>query len=66
MPWAMSSLAFQAVFFSTTPHPSALRREWGFAPLCGAAATPVAALKTPVAQEEGTTLVARSLDVPSC
>ena len=28
------------------PQPS-LRREWGFAPLCGAAATPVDALKTP-------------------
>ena len=79
MPWAMSSLALQAEFFSTTPHPSALRRALGFAafrakrgknegfaPLCGAAATPVAALKTPVAQEEGTTLVACSLDVPSC
>ena len=33
--------------------PQLLRREWGFAPLCGAAATPVAALKTPVASEGG-------------
>ena len=32
------------------PTPSlVLRRKWGFAPLCGAAATPVATLKTPVA-----------------
>ena len=60
------------VCLATTPsfgHPSALRRALGFAafrakrgknegfaPLCGAAATPVAALKTPVAPEEGTTL----------
>ena len=36
--------------------PLALRREWGFAPLCGAAAISMAALKAPVAQEEGTTL----------
>jgi len=28
-------------------------KEWGFAPLCGAAATPMAALKTPVASEGG-------------
>ena len=31
--------------------PQLLRREWGFAPLCGAAATPVAALKSSVANE---------------
>ena len=39
-------------FIATTPsygHPSALRRKWEFAPLCGAAAIPMAALKTPVA-----------------
>ena len=35
--------------------PLALRREWGFAPLCGAAAISMAALKAPVAPEEGTT-----------
>ena len=35
-------------------HPqSALRRELGFAPLCGVAATSVATLKTPVAPREG-------------
>ena len=38
------------------PAPLALRREWGFAPLCGAAAISMAALKAPVAPEEGTTL----------
>ena len=38
------------VLMEAPPRP-ALRREWGFAPLCGAAATPVAALKTPVAPE---------------
>ena len=43
------------VFFSTTPNPPSVANG-GFAPLCGAAATPVAALKAPVAsQEEGTT-----------
>ena len=42
--------------FRYHPSPLALRREWGFAPLCGAAATSVAALKAPVAPEEGTTL----------
>ena len=43
------------VFFSTTPSPPSVANG-GFAPLCGAAATPVAALKAPVAsQEEGTT-----------
>ena len=50
-------------FIATTPsygHPSALRRKLGFAPLCGAAAIPMAALKTPVAPEEGTTLDAFS------
>ena len=31
-------------------------KKEGFAPLCGAAAIPMAALKTPVAPEEGTTL----------
>ena len=33
--------------------PRVPRRERGFAPLCGAAATPVAALKTPVASPVG-------------
>ena len=41
------------------PQPLALRREWGFAPLCGAAATSVAALKTPVASEGGEGLPGR-------
>ena len=55
-------------FIATTPsygHPSALRRKLGFAPLCGAAATPMAALKTPVAPEEGTTLDAFLADLMS-
>ena len=40
---------------ATTPDPPSVANG-GFAPLCGAAATPVAALKAPVAsQEEGTT-----------
>ena len=41
---------------ATTPHPSSVANG-GFAPLGGAAATPVAALKPPVAfPKEGTTL----------
>ena len=36
------------LFGQTTPPSSSVANE-GFAPLCGAAATPVAALKTPVA-----------------
>ena len=44
---------------ATTPNPSPLRREWGFAPLCGAAAISMAALKTPVAPEEESTLGVR-------
>ena len=40
---------------ATTPSPPSVANG-GFAPLCGAAATPVAALKAPVASpEEGTT-----------
>ena len=39
--------------------PQLLRREWGFAPLCRAAATLVAALKTPVASEGGEGLPGR-------
>ena len=44
---------------ATTPDPPSVANG-GFAPLCGAAATPVAALKAPVASpEEGTTLDVR-------
>ena len=40
---------------ATTPNPSPSVANEVFAPLGGAAATPVAALKTPVAPEEGNT-----------
>ena len=58
LPWADSFLALQAVFvlyWALTPSLFSLpSREGYFFPLCGAAATPVAALKTlvaPVAQK---------------
>ena len=40
---------------ATTPSPSPSVANEGFAPLCGAAAISMAALKAPVAPEEGTT-----------
>ena len=42
-----------SLLFGQTTSPSSPVANEGFAPLCGAAATPVAALKTPVASEGG-------------
>ena len=49
-PWGVAGCS---LLFGQTTSPSSSVANEGFAPLCGAAAIPMAALKTPVASEGG-------------